>query len=174
MNQYLLIISLFVGLNGCHSQITPANLPKASNHEFDNIIKKYLDFSIPVISVDELKNNYPHYTVLDAREQDEYDISHLPSAIHIGYNNLQWDKIKDITKSDTLVVYCSIGYRSEIIANKLKKQGFVTFNLYGSIFEWVNTGNPVYDNSEKITYNIHGYNKEWSQWVKNKNMNISY
>ncbi len=174
MKLHLLIIALFVCFNACHSQTTPDNLPKASDEEFDQIIKKYLDFSIPVISVNELYKNYNNYILLDAREDNEYETSHLPGAIHIGYENIQWNKLASLNKSDTLVLYCAIGYRSEIVANKLKKKGYVSYNLYGSIFEWVNSGYPVHDNSEEATSKIHGYNKDWSQWIKNKNMEVSY
>ena len=52
------------------------------------------------------------------------------------------------SKSDTIVLYCSIGYRSEKIGEKLVEMGYGhVFNLYGGIFEWVNRDLPVYNAS---------------------------
>jgi 3-mercaptopyruvate sulfurtransferase SseA len=38
-------------------------------------------------------------------------------------------------------------------------------NLYGGIFEWVNQGYPVVDNSGKETGRIHAYNRTWGVWL---------
>ncbi len=75
-----------------------------------------------------------------------------------------WDTItlarqhlKNLDKDKPVVVYCSVGYRSEKIAEKLEKEGFTqVYNLYGGIFEWVNQDNPVYNEKGK-TNNIHPY-----------------
>jgi len=40
------------------------------------------------------------------------------------------------------------------------------YNLYGSIFEWVNDGNEVVDKNNKPTDEVHTYNKKWSKWVE--------
>ena len=64
-------------------------------------------------------------------------------------------------------MYCSIGYRSEKVGEELKKMGFKNvYNLYGSIFEWVNQGNEVVDENEKVTEKVHTYNKRWSKWIE--------
>jgi hypothetical protein len=39
-------------------------------------------------------------------------------------------------------------------------------NLYGSIFEWVNQGNPVVNKDNQPTQQVHTYNKNWSRWVE--------
>jgi len=144
------------------------------NPEFDTTIKSYLDFSIPIISVDSLYKNYKAYHVLDAREPSEYNISHLPESIYIGYDNANLSVADNLDTSKDIVLYCSIGYRSEVIAKKLKKKGFNVLNLYGSIFEWVNSGFPLHDKNGNDTKNIHGYNKSWSKWIQNKEYSITY
>ena len=69
------------------------------------------------------------------------------------------------------MLYCSVGYRSEKVAEKMKKAGFTAvYNLYGSIFEWVNAGYPVVTNDGNQTNIIHTYNKKWGQWVTSDNI----
>ena len=64
------------------------------------------------------------------------------------------------------MLYCSIGYRSEKVGEKLQRLGYTkVYNLYGSIFESVNVGNEVVDQNGKKVKKVHTYNKDWSQWV---------
>ena len=44
------------------------------------------------------------------------------------------------------------------------------YNLYGSIFEWANEGLPLVDNNGYDTNAVHTWNKRWSQWVTNPNV----
>jgi hypothetical protein len=63
-------------------------------------------------------------------------------------------------------VYCSLGIRSETIANQLKKAGYTNIkNLYGGIFEWRNKGFKVYNSEDKKTDSIHAFSKAWSKWL---------
>lgn len=136
--------------------------------EFDMMIDSTLQKTIPFISSDELLNNYENYTILDAREIDEYKVSHLKDAIHVGYTKFNTKKTsKALSKGTPILVYCSIGYRSEKIAEKLKRKGFEVYNLYGGVFEWKNNKNTVIDSSKHTTNKVHCYNKEWSKWLIN-------
>jgi hypothetical protein len=66
-------------------------------------------------------------------------------------------------------VYCSIGYRSEKIGEQLQKLGYKNvYNLYGSLFAWVNRGYEVVDINNKSTYTVHGYDAKWAKWITNK------
>ncbi|MFB9105669.1 rhodanese-like domain-containing protein [Algibacter miyuki] len=70
-------------------------------------------------------------------------------------------------KDTQIVVYCSLGIRSESIADSLKQAGYTHVeNLYGGIFEWKNNNFPVYNSEEKETDSIHTFNKAWSKWLK--------
>ena len=85
------------------------------------------------------------------------------------------ENVADLDKKTPIVVYCSVGYRSEKVGEKLKAAGFLNVkNLYGSIFEWVNEGNPVVGNDNKATAKVHTYNKTWSRWVDKKNIEKVY
>lgn len=133
---------------------------------FKEMLDDLYNHTVPLINVDSLstlKNVY----LLDAREKDEYAVSHIKNARNVGYIWFDMRKVYDIPKDATIVIYCSVGYRSEKIGEKLIKNGYQNvFNLYGSIFEWVNEGYPIYKDSGVQTTEIHTYNKEWSKWVK--------
>ena len=59
-------------------------------------------------------------------------------------------------------MYCSVGYRSEKVSEKLIKAGS---NMYGSIFEWVNQGRPVYDSDGVPTDRVHAFDETWGAWL---------
>lgn len=139
---------------------------QATNPKFTKTIERWISHSVPVISVDQLAGKTSDYIVLDCREREEYDVSHLPDAQFLGYKHFEKSQMESIPKDAQIVVYCSIGYRSEKIGEKLNKLGYSNVqNLYGSIFEWVNQGNEVVDKSGERTNKVHGFNKSWSKWI---------
>ena len=133
--------------------------------------EKYISRTVPLAYSKEMSRavNSSNITILDAREEKEYEVSHIPKAQHIGYNNFDSKSLNFIQKTDTIYIYCSIGYRSEKIGERLQKMGFNNvFNLYGGIFSWVNFGYKVVDMKNNETKDVHGYNKEWSRWLNEK------
>lgn len=125
--------------------------------------------SVPYISVDSLSKIKDDVILLDSREEREFKTSHLKDAICVGYDsfNLKNTKVKLPDKDAKIVVYCSLGIRSEDIAEKLKKAGYKNvLNLYGGIFEWKNSDLEVVDEHQKPTDTIHTFSKEWSKWLK--------
>lgn len=136
----------------------------------NNLLKKYNDNSIPYISVEELAMPKSKVILLDAREQKEYKISHIKEAIYIGHDAFKIELVESkITDKNTpIVVYCSLGIRSESIADSLNYAGYNNVrNLYGGIFEWKNKGFPVYNSKEKETDSIHAFSEEWGKWLTN-------
>ena len=135
----------------------------------DKLLKQYNDNSVPYISVQELAMPKNNAIILDSRELKEYETSHLKNAIHVGYDHFKIDSVyKKVPNKDTkIVVYCSVGIRSESIADSLKKAGYKHVeNLYGGIFQWKSNDFPVYNKKEKETDSIHTFNKTWSKWLQ--------
>ncbi|NBP69657.1 MAG: rhodanese-like domain-containing protein, partial [Cytophagia bacterium] len=94
----------------------------------------------------------------------------LENALLVGYEDFNIENVKDLDKKTPIVVYCSVGYRSEKVTEKLKQAGFTNVsNLYGGIFEWINQGYKVVDSNEKETNNVHAYNKTWGIWLSKGN-----
>ncbi len=133
--------------------------------EYKEMLDDLYEHTVPLITVDSLKQIKNVY-LLDSREKAEFDVSHLKNARNVGYIWFDMRKVYDIPKDASIVVYCSVGYRSEKIAEKLIKDGYKNVhNFYGGIFEWVNEGQPVYKSNGIQTSEIHAYNKKWSKWV---------
>ena len=133
-------------------------------------LKTLLSHSVPELSVSQV-NESGNLLFLDAREWNEYSVSHIKNAMYVGYDHFDINKLS-ISKNQKIIVYCSVGYRSEKIAEKLKQAGFAEVsNLYGGIFEWVNQGYPVVDQNGKVTRYVHAYSKTWGVWL-NKGVKV--
>ena len=122
--------------------------------------------SVPLVSVSELKK-MQNVVLLDTRAKAEYDVSHLPNAHWVGYDDFDIGRMQGIPKNANVVLYCSVGYRSERVGEKLLAAGYQhVHNLYGSLFEWVNEGNPVIDVQGKPTQRVHAYSRLWGVWLR--------
>ncbi|GAB4366315.1 MAG: rhodanese-like domain-containing protein [Elainellaceae cyanobacterium] len=107
----------------------------------------------------------PPPQVIDARKPEEYRVSHLPNAQQASLVQPPW---QDISPDTPIVVYCSVGYRSARLAQRLQAMGHSqVFNLEGSIFEWVNEGRSVYQNGQTVEQ-VHPYNATWGQLLKSR------
>lgn len=134
-----------------------------------SLLHKFNSGEVPYISVQELRMYQldDKVTILDARETEEFQVSHLENAIFVGYDNFDGSELKSIPKDQKIVVYCSVGIRSENIADKIIAAGFTNVqNLYGGIFKWKNEELPVVDSTGTETEKIHVYSKHWSEWLK--------
>ena len=155
MKAFLIILYIFLGLNVFAQKTIP------------EVLKKFNKNSVPYISTSELKLK-KNILILDTREINEFEVSHLKNANFVGYNTFNSKKIMQNYKNqnDTIVVYCSIGIRSEKIGEKLLKLGYKNvYNLYGGIFKWKNKGEQVVDSTQKPTENVHAFSKEWSKYL---------
>jgi rhodanese-related sulfurtransferase len=145
---------------------TPVALGQKS---IDETLSNYNSGSVPYISVDELKSNLSkdqNIILLDARSREEYNVSHLKNAIWVGYKSFEKHRVENLDKNEEIIIYCSVGVRSEQIGEELIALGFTDIkNLYGGIFSWSNKGLPLYTDG-KQTDDIHTYNKRWSQFIK--------
>lgn len=104
---------------------------------------------------------------LDAREKKEYNVSHIKNSIYLGYDKIDWSKLNKIPKNATIIVYCSVGARSQTIGKKIKEKGYKQVkNLYGGLFLWANQERAMFDSKNKLTTKIHGFDKNWGKWIK--------
>ena len=132
------------------------------------MVEDLISSTVPLIHAADLKSELNSDTppvVLDAREKKEFDVSHLNGAIWVGYDDFRLDRVK-AEKDGRVVVYCSVGYRSEKIGEKLKKAGYSNvFNLFGGIFKWKNSAYPLVDDTGSETDYIHAYDADWGKWL---------
>lgn len=124
--------------------------------------------TVPHVTVEEfIAMSKNEVYVLDIREDEEFQVSHLKNARNVGYFWFDMRKIYDIPLDAEIVLYCSIGTRSEKIAQKLIHAGYKkVHNLYGGIFEWVNAGQPVYKKNGVQTSEIHTHTRNLARWVE--------
>jgi rhodanese-related sulfurtransferase len=159
MKQFWVLLSLLLTAGtGVRAQTTSG----AYTAMLETMYKK----SVPLVTVTELKK-MSNVVLLDTRAKAEYDVSHLPNAHWVGYDDFDLVRVRGIPKQANVVLYCSVGYRSERIGEKLLATGYQhVHNLYGSLFEWVNEGNPVVDSRGKPTSRVHAYSRLWGVWLQ--------
>jgi len=136
----------------------------AQSIAYRTLLKGIYDKDFPTVQIEdqELLNSA---LFLDTREKDEYEVSHIQGALWVGFEEFDLKIVNNLDRNQPLVVYCSIGARSQDIGKKLKKAGFKeVYNLYGGIFHWVNEGFPVYANGHQ-TQKVHAYNRAWGIWL---------
>ena len=138
-----------------------------SQKTIDEVVKKYNKEVVPYTQIENFKT-LKNPILLDTREKSEYDVSHLKNGVCVGFDDFKLEEIKKkyTNKNDTIVVYCSLSVRSEIIGAKLKKAGYKNvYNLYGGIFHWKNNNELIFDNSNNTTEKVHAYSKEWGKYL---------
>ncbi len=155
----LFYIALFFGATTSVAQQT-----------IEEVLLKYNKQSIPYIYSEMLVDiqNNPSIVLLDTREKKEFEVSHIKGALYAGYKNFNLQKVsKNIKSKDTqIIVYCSLGVRSEDIAEILQKAGYTNIkNLYGGIFNWKNNNLPLVNKQQKQTDSVHVYSKQWEKWL---------
>lgn len=105
--------------------------------------------------------------ILDVREPEEYAVSHLRGALSVDPSHPDVEGLS-IPPASTVVVYCSIGYRSAAIVDDLKNAGVdEVYNLEGGLFEWANQGRAVY-REEKPVHEVHPFNRWWGLLLKSE------
>jgi len=131
---------------------------------FYTLINSLIDHSVEEVRTKDV--DIGNQIWLDAREKEEYQVSRIGNARFVGYDNFDLSSVEDLDKEAEIIVYCSMGYRSEKVAEKLKEAGFTNVkNLFGGIFDWHNSGRKVLDENGEETNKIHAYSRTWGIWL---------
>ncbi len=105
----------------------------------------------------------PKPLLLDVRTKAEFDVSHLASATRVEPGS-DVSQLR-LSKNKPIVTYCSVGYRSAAMAQKLRDAGYTQVtNLEGSIFRWANENRPLVHDGQP-TDKVHPYNGVWGMLV---------
>ncbi len=154
-----------LGLGAC--QRRHPDTPPTTNSLYSAMLNGLLQESVPFVSVAQLRQLPAPPVLLDTREAPEFAVSHLRGARLVGYDNFSLATVRDVPKDAPIVVYCSVGARSEKIGARLQQAGFTHVrNLYGGIFEWVNEGQPVVTAADQPTDRVHAYSRTWGIWLQ--------
>lgn len=111
--------------------------------------------------------------LFDVRSQSEFDVSHLEGALRVSPDLSRGDFIKtygESAKGKKLIFYCSVGYRSSKLANRVQKDimaGDTTevYNLRGGIFGWHKEQRSLV-NQNGVTDYIHPYDTSWGGLIE--------
>ena len=136
--------------------------------EYKKMLAKYYN-DFPTITISDALKHVKNGDALflDVRKKEEFLVSHIKSAKRMNLDGSNINELKNVDKNKLIIVYCSVGARSQTFGEMLKKKGFTNVkNLYGGLFYWANQKYPLVDLKENKTERIHGYNAEWGKWVK--------
>jgi len=98
--------------------------------------------------------------LLDVRTPEEQNLSHLRGAHRLDARDPDIEALS-IPAGATVVVYCSIGYRSASIVEDLQRAGITNvYNLEGGLFDWANQDRPIYRGEERVD-EVHPFNRVW-------------
>lgn len=78
-------------------------------------------------------------TVLDVREDDEWQAGHVDGATHIPVGDVP-ARIAELPKGATLSVVCRAGGRSAHVTQLLAQQGYDAVNIAGGMQAWAAAG----------------------------------
>ena len=144
-------------------------LSACGQKSYEEKLASLYNYSVPLMTpqtLDSLQEQSP-VTLLDIRSPEEFEVSHLREARFVDYDAFEISQLQDVSKEDTVVLYCSVGYRSERIGVQLQKAGYQhVYNLYGGIFQWKNEGKEVFTPQNQPTDSVHTYNRSWSKWLE--------
>jgi sulfur-carrier protein adenylyltransferase/sulfurtransferase len=102
--------------------------------------------SVPTVGLREASVLIGGDTVfLDVREQGEWDLGHVPGAVHVPRGSLE-SRIEQVIpdRSSRIVAYCASGNRSAFAAQTLTDLGYRHVeNLIDGFVDWERNGYPV-------------------------------
>jgi rhodanese-related sulfurtransferase len=148
------------------SAMSDTSRPQVESRTYALLLRTLLSHSVPEIGPAQAAALGSRAIWLDSREPAESTVSRIAGALPVGYDHFDPAVFQGLDRSRPLVVYCSVGYRSEKMAEKAREAGFKeVYNLYGGIFEWVNQGYPVVDSRGQPTEKVHAYSRSWGRFL---------
>jgi rhodanese-related sulfurtransferase len=82
------------------------------------------------------------FYLVDVREDREWDVGHLPGAIHLGKGIIERDielAIPDVNAE--IILYCGGGFRSVLAAENLRRMGYSNVtSMDGGYRGWTEAG----------------------------------
>lgn len=81
---------------------------------------------------------------LDVREPNEWNLGHLPGAVHIPRGNLESKVEALVPREASVIVYCARGNRSALAADTLQAMGYAdVVSMAGGWADWMAADGPV-------------------------------
>jgi rhodanese-related sulfurtransferase len=91
------------------------------------------------ISANELRSKKDDFVIMDVRELDELASGKIEESVHmplgLAIRNTKKKQIEDL-RNKRICTYCGTGYRGNIAADELNKEGFNAVTLDGGYPSW--------------------------------------
>ena len=91
------------------------------------------------ITASELKSQKNDFVIIDVREADELASGKIEDSVHmplgLAIRNAKKKQIEDL-RNKKVCTYCGTGYRGNIAADELTKEGFDAVTLEGGYPSW--------------------------------------
>jgi len=99
-------------------------------------------------TVDEVKSRLDRgdkFTLVDVREESEWQKDHLPGAVHMSKGVIERDVEQKVPDLNTeMILYCGGGFRSALAADNLRKMGYKNvISMDGGIRGWRERNYPL-------------------------------
>lgn len=102
--------------------------------------------------------------LIDVRESEEYRVSHARGAVNVPIDDVLRHGLPDQYVGRTpIVVYCTIGRRSGIVARRLSSEGVEAYNLVGGILEIAEEA-PSWIDAPSVGRRVHVWSDEYA-WL---------
>ena len=91
------------------------------------------------ITASDLKSQKNDFVIIDVRESDELESGKIEGSVHmslgLSIRNAKKKQIEDF-RNKKICTYCGTGYRGNIAADELVKEGFNAVTLEGGYLSW--------------------------------------
>ena len=146
MRKFLMIIcAACLLMTGCGNDSAQAPAQKPVEQKAVEVRKISQEEAMKMLAED------PNAKLLDCRFPKDYEMRHIPNAIHYPLEAAVADNFEKIPdKNATLITYCGDGNRGNLTAKVLIEKGYTNVYTMGGIIDWTGSveGTAVDDNGD--------------------------
>ena len=82
------------------------------------------------------QKGHASFKIVDVRSSNEFSSGHITGAINIDWNERK-ETLQSLPQTDTLLLYCQSGRRSQLAMTYLADHGFrYLFHMEGGLTQW--------------------------------------
>ncbi len=103
----------------------------------DGMVRTFEYTQITQEEAKEMMEKDDGHVIVDVRREDEYAEGHIPGAILIPNESIEYAQPEELPDYDQVIlIYCRSGRRSKEAAQKLADMGYANVYEFGGIIDW--------------------------------------